>query len=83
MDTVITLQEGGSLAPVIQMPGARSWESYISLQEVAERLGYSTRWVHDRIRHDALPTHQHRRGAQHRFRWSEVEAWWTAFRSRA
>ena len=63
---------------VIQMP--TTWEPYITLTDVAERLGYSTRWVHDRIRHDGLPTHQHRKGAQHRFRWSEVEAWWEDFR---
>ena len=52
-----------------------SFEPYISLEETADRLGYSTRWVRDRVRFDGLPTHQRGRGAKHRFRWSEVEAW--------
>jgi excisionase family DNA binding protein len=50
-------------------------EPYITLEDVARRLGYSTRWVRDRIRRDGLPSHQRGRGAKHRFRWSEVEAW--------
>lgn len=58
----------------------QEWEPYITLDEVAERLGYSTRWLLDRIRYDGLPTHQHRRGARHRLKWSEVYAWWEAFR---
>jgi excisionase family DNA binding protein len=50
-------------------------EPYITLEEVAKRLGYSSRWVRDRIRLDGLPSHQRNRGAKHRFRWSEVKAW--------
>jgi len=60
-------------AKLLELP--RSAEPYITLEEVAERLGYSTRWVRDRIRLDGLPSHQRGRGAKHRFRWSEVELW--------
>jgi len=51
------------------------FEPYLTLEETAQRLGYSTRWVRDRVRRDGLPSHQRGRGAKHRFRWSEVEEW--------
>lgn len=76
------MSERGGTATVVYMPGTQ-WEPYITLDEVAKRLGYSPRWVHDRIRYDGLPTHQHSKGAQHRFRWSEVETWWHSFRGAA
>jgi excisionase family DNA binding protein len=68
------------LAQVIPIPSA--CEQYITLDEVARRLGYSTRWVHDRIRFDGLPSHQHARGSQHRFLWSEVHAWFELWNSK-
>jgi predicted DNA-binding transcriptional regulator AlpA len=60
-------------AKLLELP--RSAEPYITLEDLAERLGYSTRWVRDRMRLDGLPSHQRGRGAKHRFRWSEVELW--------
>jgi predicted DNA-binding transcriptional regulator AlpA len=50
-------------------------EIYIDLESVARRLGYSERWVYERIRVDGLPSHQRARGMPHRFLWSEVQAW--------
>lgn len=55
------------------------YEAYITLDEVARRLGYSERWVHRRIKDDGLPTHQRSKGSPHRFRWTEVERWFTAW----
>jgi predicted DNA-binding transcriptional regulator AlpA len=52
-----------------------SSENYITLQECAVRLGYSTRWVRDRVRLDGMPCHQRVRGAQYRFVWADVADW--------
>jgi predicted DNA-binding transcriptional regulator AlpA len=51
-------------------------EPYISLREVAARLGYSTRWTRERARLDGLPSRQLAAGGKYRFLWSEVETWW-------
>jgi predicted DNA-binding transcriptional regulator AlpA len=68
------MNEGGQVpANLRDLPNQA--EAYITLEDVANRLGYSTRWVRDRVRLDGMPSHQRGRGAKHRFRWSEVEEW--------
>jgi predicted DNA-binding transcriptional regulator AlpA len=54
----------------------RDPEPYIDVEEVATRLGYSPRWVRERVRADGLPSRQRVRNARHRFLWSEVAAWY-------
>jgi hypothetical protein len=57
-------------------------EAYVDLQTVADRLGYSTRWVREQVKHHGLPTHQRGAATQHRLLWSEVVAWCSTGRGR-
>ncbi len=51
----------------------QEWEPYLTKRQVAERLGFSERWVDLKRRDEGLPAH--RIGGQPRFLWSEVRDW--------
>jgi excisionase family DNA binding protein len=55
------------------LPGTTATEPYISLSEVAQRLGFSVWWVREQVKRNGLPVW--RAGGRYRFRWSEVEEW--------
>lgn len=59
------------MGSVIPFPG--SHEPLMSKRQLAEHLGFSTRWVELRV-HDGLPVAA-TIGNQKRFRLSEVMAW--------
>lgn len=59
-------------ARILAFPARRMPERWLTKQQLAEHLGYSTRWVEYRI-HDGMP--YERLGHRMRFRASEVEAW--------
>ncbi len=59
-------------AQVIAFPRRTDWEPEVSKRQLAERLGYSTRWVELRVR-EGMPSRMV--GAQRRFRASDVEQW--------
>lgn len=69
-------RESAGAGNVVQFRAGRDYEPYLGLSEVADRLGYSERWVRDRIKDAHLPAHQRARGNQYWFLWSEVERWW-------
>lgn len=56
---------------VLELPGPP--ERYLTKRQVAERLGFSIRWVEDQVQRRELPAHTI--GGQRRFLWSEIEAW--------
>jgi excisionase family DNA binding protein len=59
-------------ARIFQFPARRTLEGWLTKQQLAAHLGYSTRWVEYRI-HEGMP--HERFGRRMRFRASEVEAW--------
>jgi excisionase family DNA binding protein len=66
---------GGKLIP---FPAVRRDEQWLTKRQLADYLGYSTRWVEYRVR-EGLPNTW--MGNQRRFRISEVEGWLAARRS--
>lgn len=58
---------------VIAFPRRSDWEPELSKRQLADRLGYSTRWVELRVR-EGMPTSSIK-GNQRRFLLSEVETW--------
>jgi len=58
---------------VIPFPRRTDWEPELSKRQLAEGLGYSTRWVELRVR-EGMPTSS-MKGNQRRFRLSEIEGW--------
>ena len=48
-------------------------EPYLTKRQVAERLGFSVRWLESQVSRGGLPAHTI--GGQRRFLWSEVQAW--------
>lgn len=61
------------MGDVIAFPRRSSWEPELSKRQLAQTLGYSTRWVELRVR-EGMPSYQQTNGYR-RFRLSEVEAW--------
>jgi excisionase family DNA binding protein len=59
-------------ARVIQFPRRVMPERWLTKRELAEHLGYSTRWVEYRVR-EGMPNE--RLGRRMRFRATDVEAW--------
>lgn len=57
---------------VIPFPRRTDWEPWLSKRQLAERFGFSTRWVELRVR-DGMPSAIH--GNRRRLLLSEVEAW--------
>lgn len=57
---------------VIPFPRRSDWEPELSKRQLAQRLGYSTRWVELRVR-EGMPSTL--KGNQRRFLLSETEAW--------
>jgi len=57
---------------VIPFPARTAWEPELSKRQLAEVLGYSTRWVELRVR-EGMPSRMV--GSQRRFRLSDVESW--------
>ncbi len=57
---------------VIPFPRRTDWEPRLSKRQLADGLGYSTRWVELRVR-DGMPSYI--QGNQRRFLLSEVESW--------
>lgn len=57
---------------VIPFPRRTDWEPELSKRQVAQRFGFSTRWVELRVR-EGMPSRM--RGSQRRFLLSECEAW--------
>ena len=49
------------------------WEPYLTKRQVAERLGFSVRWLEQQVSQAGLPAHMI--GGQRRFLWSEVRDW--------
>ncbi|UGS35503.1 helix-turn-helix transcriptional regulator [Capillimicrobium parvum] len=60
-------------ASSIAFPRRSDWEPELSKRQLADRLGYSTRWVELRVR-EGMPTSSIK-GNQRRFLLSEVETW--------
>jgi hypothetical protein len=60
------------MGTVIPFPRRSDWEPWLSKRQLADRLGFSTRWVELRVR-DGMPSYTH--GNQRRFLLSEVEEW--------
>lgn len=58
---------------VIAFPRRTDWEPELSKRQLAERLGYSTRWVELRV-NEGMPTSSIK-GNQRRFLFSAVENW--------
>lgn len=52
--------------------GRTGWEPWVSKQQVAAHLGYSTRWIELRM-HEGLPSRK--MGGRRKFQLSAVEAW--------
>lgn len=69
------------MATVIAFPKTTNWEPELSKRQLANRLGFSTRWVELMVRDEGLPTHR-LRGNQRRFLLSEVDAWFENRRQR-
>jgi excisionase family DNA binding protein len=61
-------------ARIFQFPAQRTPERWLTKQQLAAHLGYSTRWVEYRI-HEGMP--HERLGRRMRFRASDVETWLT------
>ncbi len=59
-------------AEIIPYPRRTDWEPEVSKRQLADRLGYTTRWVELRVR-EGMPSRMV--GAQRRFRASDVEHW--------
>lgn len=59
-------------AQIIPFPLRTDWEPELSKRQLAERFGYTTRWVELRMR-EGMPSRMV--GAQRRFRLSECEQW--------
>jgi excisionase family DNA binding protein len=57
---------------VVSLPLRRGYEPWLNKQQLADYLGFSTRWVELKVR-EGMPSH--RWGNRLRFRVSEVEAW--------
>jgi len=57
---------------VIPFPRRTDWEPEMSKRQLAQWLGFSTRWVELRVR-EGMPSRI--QGNQRRFRLSECEAW--------
>jgi hypothetical protein len=57
---------------VIPFPRRTDWEPELSKRQVAQRFGFSTRWVELRVR-EGMPSCM--RGNRRRFLLSECEAW--------
>jgi excisionase family DNA binding protein len=57
---------------VVPIRRRASWEPWLSKQQLAAHLGYSTRWVELRVR-EGLPSRK--MGGRRRFRLSAVEDW--------
>ena len=64
---------------VIAFPRRTDWEPELSKRQLAQRLGYSTRWVELRVR-EGMPSRI--QSNQRRFLLSECE-WWLARRTTA
>jgi excisionase family DNA binding protein len=62
----------GHSAKVIQFPQRAGFERALTVQELAEALGMSERWIAYRVR-EGMPSRRY--GRARRFRLSEVEAW--------
>jgi predicted DNA-binding transcriptional regulator AlpA len=58
---------------VVPLAAPQTSELWLSKAQLAERLGYSARWVNLRMR-EGMPHHKWA-GGQVRFRISEVEPW--------
>jgi hypothetical protein len=65
---------------VIPFPRRSDWEPRLSKRQLADRLGFTTRWVELRVR-EGMPSYLE--GNQRRFLLSEVEAWLAARRKTA
>lgn len=61
------------MGQVIPFPRRSNWEPEMSKRQLADRFGYSTRWVELRVR-EGMPTSS-MKGNQRRFLLSEVEVW--------
>lgn len=57
---------------VIPFPRRTDWEPELSKRQLAQRLGFSTRWVELRVR-EGMPSRI--QGNQRRFLFSECETW--------
>lgn len=65
-------------ARIHQFPD-RGYERFVSKQDVARHLGFSTRWVELRMERDGLPWHPPAPGSnRRRFRLSEIDRWMEA-----
>jgi excisionase family DNA binding protein len=49
------------------------WEPYLTKRQVAQRLGFSVRWLEQQVAQAELPAHMI--GGQRRFLWSEIQSW--------
>ncbi len=66
-------REAGSCGGlVVPLPRRALWEPWVSKQQLAAHLGYSTRWVELRVR-EGLPSRKI--GGRRKFHLSAVEAW--------
>ena len=66
------------MGDVIPFPVRSGWEPELSKRQLAQLLGYSTRWIELRVR-EGMPSRL--LGNQRRFRLSEVENWLNTRRS--
>lgn len=58
---------------VLRPEQSEQWEPYLAKRDIAQRLGFSVRWLEQQVSTGGLPAHMI--GGQRRFLWSEVVEW--------